>query len=488
MPSIKNAVKNTFKNPFFLKKLIIVLTLLITTSMFYYIDVNSNIRHGMNIWESLFRGDFFSFYSVNLEAKAVGLAVHEANYGVFLYFIIGIWQLPLFIIEKIVGGNILNYTIARIWGKSYLLVALCIAGKYLKKIAGNLGVAEKYLDYVVMFFMSSAITMFTLCNVGQTDIIGVMFSMIAFWYLFTEDNEKHFLNIKFLIFFTCAALCKDFALFIFIPVILYKEKNILKIAINSCLPLIVFFLIELPFKLIDQVGTNAKKLRLWIMLEKMMEHRINILGVDIPILLLTFVAICMVAYIMHAEQGNKGKRYMLFFGYVSILNLFLTMYTYPYWLIYVLPFMVLFFFINNDRVLEYWLLDCIAGCSIIVGFMVEFDFIFSDSFINVIGRNSEPGQGVINRLSELVQADYYYNMWTLSYAVFVVWALILAVLNCPLYFDRKKKDNSGEVGFSTEQLPCSFELLIWLRLVASFVLCMMPVILFFIQNILHSFQ
>lgn len=116
--------------------------------------------------------------------------------------------------------------------------------------------------------------------------------------------------------------------------------------------------------------------------------------------------------------------------------------------------------------------------------MVEFHFIFSTSNINVLGRNSVLGQDIVYDHSEWLQADYYYNMWTLLYAVFVVWALILAVLNCPLYTDRKKKNNLGEVGFSTEQLPCSFELLIWLRLAASFIICMMPVILLFIQNII----
>ena len=118
--------------------------------------------------------------------------------------------------------------------------------------------------------------------------------------------------------------------------------------------------------------------------------------------------------------------------------------------------------------------------------MVEFHFIFSTSNINVLGRNSVLGQDIVYDHSEWLQADYYYNMWTLLYAVFVVWALILAVLNCPLYTDRKKKkkNNLGEVGFSTEQLPCPFGLLIWLRLAASFIICMMPVILLFIQNII----
>lgn len=473
--------KENRESNLFYKKIIILVILLIVTSMYYYIDVNSNIRHGMNIWKSLFDGEFFKFYSVNLEARDAGLVVHEANYGIFQYFVIGVWQLPLFIIEKIFGGNVLNYAVARIWGKSYLLVALCISCRYLKKIARNLGVEERYLDYVVMFFMSSAITMFCLCNVGQTDIVAVTFTLVAFWYLFTEDGNKHFLNIKFIVFFTLASLCKDFALFIFIPVILYKEKNLIKIALNSCIPVIVSFIIELPFKIVDKVGTSAKSPRLWNMIAKMMENRINLMGVDVPILLLIFVSICMIAYIMHTETGLKAKRWMLFWGYLSILTLFLSTYTYPYWLIYVLPFTVLFFFMNSDRIFQFWLLDCIASCSIVVGFMVEFAFIFGNSNLSFIEDNADVSQGMIVRFSEFIKANHYHNVWALAYAVFIVWTLILAVLNCPVYVE--KKELKGEkLEFSTKELKCSFELLLWLRMIASFILCILPVIFYFLKK------
>ena len=75
----------------------------------YYDDANSIIRQGMNVWEALFSGRFFHYFSLCNESVPQGLMVHQANYGMVMNLILAIWNLPLWIAEKAAGGNILDH-------------------------------------------------------------------------------------------------------------------------------------------------------------------------------------------------------------------------------------------------------------------------------------------------------------------------------------------------------------------------------------------
>ncbi|MBE5894449.1 MAG: hypothetical protein E7285_02140 [Lachnospiraceae bacterium] len=453
--------------------IIAFLMLFWTSSIFYYSDIHSNIRQGINFWYALFSGDFFSYYSLNMQSVENGEMIHLANYDMVMNFFMGVWQIPLFIFEKITFLNSQDFLIGRIWGKGYLILCTLLAGNGLKKVAAELDMEQSKCENVCFMFVTSITAFFCTGVIGQGDIIAVLFSIYALLYLFQKKTAK------FLLFFILAAQCKNFALFIFIPIILYKEKNILRIAFQTCLPVIITFLVELPFKLSDPIGVASKKPRFWSMIATMMERRITILGFDIPVLFILFVAICMAAYLTYETDEHKDKKWVLFYGFVSILSLFLSMYMYAYWVIYLLPFTILFFFMDEKKLFSRWFLECFAYFSLIVGYIVTYpDHFDTNNMQNMLldklllhGYNNSY---ILNDISLFLKDYYHYNIWTLSYCVFIVWTIFISVTNCPRYVSMQASEEKNTFSLNT---------LLWIRAIAGFILVNIGVFFFLLEKL-----
>ena len=447
---------------------ILFLAMLLPLASVYYDDANSIIRQGMNVWEALFSGHFLHYFSLCGESVQQGLMVHQANYGLVMNLILAIWNLPLYLAEKLMGGNILEHFAARLWGKGEMLLCAWICVGLLKRIAGKLGFDEKRKHLLGFLFLSSAWLVLGAVLVAQIDIICMVFILLAFEALLDENIKK------FLIYFTLSVLTKEFALFVFLPIILLKEKNLIKAGVAMVLPFAVSFVMNLPFKWADPAGAALKKPRTWVMIDQLTRMRITFFGeIRIPAFFIALAAVVVVSYMTVVKEKKEEPKWMLYMGFLGMLPVFVCAYSYPYWGLLLLPFSLLLILWEREKLFLKLFLETAAILSLIVADMIEFPWIFQEvegmlpDFLYGLQGNIP---GVIEQLSEFLKQEKYFNMWTLAYAPFLVWLVDFLVR---FYPGRKNAapQTAEKDAFWTDGTEQSIRILSILRAIGTFVLC-----------------
>jgi len=454
------------------RRIILCIGYVFTLICFYHVDTSDNVRQGINLWEAIFTGSFFEFYSINLASQQSNQMVSFANYDMFMNLILGLAQLPLFILEKVIGNNIQCYFWARVYAKLVLLIPTWIAGTGMKKIAVQIGLDGEKAENVFFMFMSSAIMISSVCMVGQVDIVSLAFAIYALYFLLKGEEWK------FVLLFVLSVQCKNFSFFLFAPILLLKEKHVVKVAGKLLLPLVTMYLINLPFSVIDSIGVAAKRPRLWFMIDCMTRVRLSFLGVDIPVLIIAFVFVCIYAYLLPTPSKEDSVKWYLYMGLCGILPILICQLSFPQWMVYILPMTTLLFFINDntENIMRRLLLECAGTLSLLVGYLVRhqhaynFDNMYGmliDKLIPLRGRTLYGLQEFNLKYTD----EKYYQIWTASYAVFLVWIVVFLINNYP---NKKMVIQKTEANKEIRGL-------LWLRAVGGFVLCNISIILYCFQ-------
>lgn len=167
------------------------------SNVYYYNDTNSIIRFGIDFWEALFSGRLFHLYSVFYASQAVGKMAYSNGYGIITTVFLAIWQLPLYIIEHFIkANNILDYYLARVWGKSYLIIILYLCAKEIVEISLNNSGDIKLSNKAFWLFLFNPFTIASVCVIGQADIIAVWFSLLALKHLYRKDKKGFYYFIS----------------------------------------------------------------------------------------------------------------------------------------------------------------------------------------------------------------------------------------------------------------------------------------------------
>jgi len=458
----------SFNKKYCKRNLFLIFILLFTTLCFYHVDTIANVRQGINFWKSLFSGNFFYYYSYNVQSRITGEMFFDANYDMFLNLILAIWSFPLYVAELFVDTDIQNFFLARAWSKLFYPLAILHAGYLIKKIVLELNSDEESAENAFFMFCSGSLVLTSALIVGQVDIIGTIFVLYAFLALLKNKN------LKFLLFFCLAIQCKSFAIFLYIPLILLKEKRIVKIVPEILLPLFVTYIIGLPFSLLDPAGVASKKPRLWIMLDFMTRNRTNLMGVDIPVLLLLFIAVCMFAYRKNVPSKESMTKWYMYICILGMLPILIGQLSYPQWMIYIIPFLVILHVTNPDRkyAVRRLFLECAGTLSLLVGYLVRHQHVFNyENFENMLLDSlftldsSKPD--LVYLFSSYIQNEKYFNVWTVSYGVFIVWIFGFMIEHYP---DKKIVSTS-----ITEENKKYYSLLLNARALAGFLLCNLSV-------------
>ena len=206
---------------------IALLCIMVPLFSFWYMDTHSIVRCGIDVFRSVFAGRFNDYYAFAKESQLNGLMGHEMTYDIIFYVTVGIWELPIAVIETIFGISFRHNTIVMVYSKTILLVFLCLSARMIQKIALQLGITEKNAKWAEYMFMTSGFIYAYTCIAGQYDIMGIFFSLVGVYFYIKGDMKK------FGLLFIVAVQYKFFPLFIFIPLLLLKEKNIKKIKKNE---------------------------------------------------------------------------------------------------------------------------------------------------------------------------------------------------------------------------------------------------------------
>lgn len=420
----------------------IVLTaalILVAFFSFHYTDFSDSLDNGVMLLESIKAGQFREFYRY-AAMNSNDMTVYTANYNVILYFVFLIWNLPTAILHVTGGFDYMGSAKALLWCKSLILLMILASAYVLYKILSEY-VEDKKLRYnaCLMFAASSSVIVPSMVAC-QYDIFSIFFILLGIYYYIKKDHRKSF------IFFVVAIPFKSFAFFIFFPLLLLREKNILNIAWKTVLVFSLQILSSLPFYG-EPYYDICLKSQNGDAMELLMESRLSLGGAKINLFVLSFIALLVFCYIKKLSfEEEKDARVPVFVSSLAIATFILFTNIRSYWVIMAVPFMLLLCFSRRTS-LRVNLLIFIMGTSAFSFFTIYDHWIFSKS-VNIdkmlLGRLSFIDiPSAEERTYESISAFYKLhglNIYSSAfYTVFFVAFVLLLVLNCPF----KGKSENG---------------------------------------------
>lgn len=259
------------------------------------------------------------------------------SYGVTIYSIYAIWSIPVWIIFKVTGlaANLTAIPVL-LWYKllTALFAAWCVylTGKVLGEVCKD---REKE---VRIQCLSSFFLVFPVFAIGQCDIIGLCFVLLGIYYYLKEKD------VKFLICFCIAVTMKYFALFVFIPLILFRFRKISKLlkVFAAGMILVLFTTIFVGNSDAGAAAQSNSQYYVNDHIQKLGLLRINIdWDVAIGLLALSFCTLCIVAYSISNVDKEKNKQYTLWLAMAGYMIFFLFYPCNIYWYVLLAPFWVL---------------------------------------------------------------------------------------------------------------------------------------------------
>jgi hypothetical protein len=279
-------------------------------------------------------GHVFDFYDFN--SKQIGLTPYFPS----IYAILAIWMLPLKLMNILDTNyfvswismsptkevNLAQYIPMILWYKTLLLTAFFSTIYYIKKISKS--IAGNDIENHILF-ATSPFAIFSVMIFSGYDILGLLFCIIGFYY-FLKNNL-----FLFAIYFSIAISFKFFALIIFLPLILIREKklkNIIKyslIAASLCLISLLAF-----------ISNKTFTENVFFMVQNKVLHGQPISLYKLS-LLVVYTALCIKCF--HQKSINKDRlvKSSIFACYMSYLVLFFYVKWHPQWIIIILPFICL---------------------------------------------------------------------------------------------------------------------------------------------------
>lgn len=369
----------TTSQPSLVDWLLLAVVLLVAGLTFVYGDVMVTFEHSFNFLDALFSGRLRDFYQIAIDHGSYG---HPAVYDVPLYFVFGMWNLPTYVIYKISGFDYLHSVPAELWLKALIVVSALLAARVLADIAHELGVGRERGKWVMFFFLSSMTVFIPVFVIVQYDIILVLVMLLGLRAYVKDDLRS------FLLWFMLGNTLKLFAMFVFIPLLLLREKRLRHVFWQLAVGLLGLVACRLLFH-----GNVAYKASTGGFTDSMLS-RLVATGIPwqnaqamsvvhtIPFFVVFMVGLAVFAYARNPldfrDRGATGI-YVCLAAYLAFISLVPLN---PYWMVLVSPFAVLVIFLNPRYFLLNTVLETAIGSSlffiyVLVGFQIYNSDIFS---------------------------------------------------------------------------------------------------------------
>ena len=310
--------------------------------LFVHPDVIETANHSYLLLETIFKGRFFEYYNEIMAHNNTLYYINFAHYNIFIYFIFAIAQLPMFIINTIFHLPP-NETLLYFNGKlvSILFFIGCIP--LVQQIGEELGLTRSTSRWASLFFALWPPAFFSAMVMGQYDSIGLFFTLAALLY-WTRGKMLPFAFITGI-----GAACKFYILFLFIPLLLLREKRIWQIIKSG---LIALWLI-VPTTLLFSGRSGDMPLFNDIMMSRLFQAKFP--GArEIPLFPALYLILCFIAYLWRPKKTEENK-IGLWLGLAAYSLFFLLVDWHPQWLILLAPFVVLTTFLEKPQMPWFWL-------------------------------------------------------------------------------------------------------------------------------------
>jgi hypothetical protein len=432
--------------------MLFILYMAVSLFLFYgyiYNDILETSRMGIAVWEELFSGRIRHFYydSFLMDPYGYEKVVH-GGYDFPIYIIFAAWDLPLYLIHLVWKTDVFKNAFLLMWAKSILVLFVILLLKEVRRMCQLLGLSGEDGLLCCSLILSSGFFVSSIIIIGGYDIIPIYFALCGINCYLEEDNKK------FLLMFAIAIPLKLFALFAFIPLLLLKIKNPLKVIGFSILPFIsiAIFRVLIPKMNIGNAGGALVSNDLGdisnIALVYATEYKGKLVLGDIYYSVAAFTllfACCYFIKLSNKEQYQKCVPYCCFASYAAY---FLTSYSHPYWLITIVPFLVIVLVQNKKYLHVNLLLEVVMTYGLLAAELFSFPWCYGNKVVcnlfwkqifgiklpidemNIISiLKNRMGMEAATKISNAITGA--------GSTVFLVCTLLFLILNLPYLPERK---------------------------------------------------
>lgn len=444
---------------------------------YLYTDVSITTRFGINFWDFLFQGKLLQFYELNANTIFYNYLHCDALYDFLMYLIFAVWDFPLWIAEHALGIDALNSTLCMLWAKGIMLPFFYGSIKVMKKICGELNFLEGHTKWCIFLYMSSAFVLSSMFMLCQYDIIGIFFFMIGIYYYMKGDMKK------FTLWIAVSIAIKTFALFFFIPLVLLKEKKVLKVAGYTLCSMSISLIFQILFTLL---GTTPTGSFLFSMANKLMIGTIPAGLGNASLFVGFYLLLCIFCYLKKTDSKEEHNRFAVYLPFAVWAFFLMFAEVNPYWAILITPFFPLVIFQNKERFKVSLLIETAATTALILAQNFFFPWVFSYKWIMGLMPFAKlihpiPRMVQENNLAVLGAADLDTSIrvfgMPLALGIFLFSMAALLVLNFPT-----KRSIEADKG-------CNLVIersVLWCRLACGAGICMLPMAFYFLDLFLAS--
>ncbi len=342
----------------------------------YYADITVTGQYGLTFWDSLFDGKFLSFYE---NALSNGVAPEGAVYDIGTYIIFGIWQFPVWILNKVLGVSALSVG-ALLWLKILPVLFLVLTTYETAELSVKLGMSDTLKAQVGIIFITSLLTYMPVMAVAQYDVIPLYFMVKAINAYVDRDDRSFYIN------FAISMTVKPITILALFVLIILRQKNVIKIVIDLIKGSFLMIICKAIY------STNeAYKLSCSGFLQKNMsslfDASINMgrLG-NASLFIVGLVIIYLVAYFdesnINVSKGNEAlgqiginrKALLYLFSVWAVFVAFAS--ATCYWTIYMAPFVVIVCFMSEKHLDKVLLIETIMECALTVLMVLSFSWVY----------------------------------------------------------------------------------------------------------------
>lgn len=404
-----------------------------------YMDIIETYTHSLAFIEAIADGKFLQAYDyAEVFIREFNAAGNSALYPFPIYLIFGIWNLPIWVLNKLVGINV-YHPLCLFWCK-LLLVLFAIGCLYqIREILREMDFAKEKINFALFLFASSLFFALPVFVVAQYDVLAVFFILWGFE-VYLKNNK---ITTSFLAIFAVAITMKMFAVFLFIPLVFLKEKRILRSVWYIATGVIPVLICGRIFQdsMVYREGTYA--------FYTMMQERL--LGTLWPggntgfsIFIFVWVLLCIFAYACNLKSKEEYFKYSSWMGCAVFFCFFCFAHIHPYWLILCAPFIVFLIIANEGRIKLNIILEFFLTGSATLFYALIYDWVY------LCNRNMKwllMGLLGIQATEERKFSDYW-NAWVGdSYvpticAIFMACCLAMLIINFPKRTEKLHESNT----------------------------------------------
>ena len=342
------------------------LLLLVSYLIFYYTDYSDTLDNTVLLAEAVLNGRFTEFFTYSA-MNASPQTTYTADYPLLMYLIFLVWNLPTVIAHLVTGFDYMGSATALLWAKALIGLAIPATFVVLRKILALYRPEKKAQNLGGILLLACSCTVLPAMVMVQYDIFSIFFMLLGI-YAYLKGEDK-----KFLLFFAIALPLKTFAIFVFLPLLLLREKRILWIGIKTLLVFVIQWAGELPFLkdpyfqiCMDSQNGDALKL--------LLESTVTVGEYQLNLFLIAFLSVCVICYLFKPTDTEKEqeKYAALYASLASMASLLLFIDARAYWSILLVPFLLLVVFFDGEKGRANLLLFLVSTTAYSVYSMIDF--------------------------------------------------------------------------------------------------------------------